>query len=737
MKSSLTLLTAGLLAVTITARTSAAPFPRELIQAGKSATALVGLPPVVSSGSSSQKSAPMPRILGSAFCIHSSGLFLTGESLVRPAKGKVQIILNPNEKNQRIINATVIRQYNDSLFALLRAEKKMKYVALPLGNDARLFETQELAAFGFKSLRRRSTNSMYPNVSVTVQRITSLMRKDGALRYIELEPRNYSDNTGGPVLDENGKIVGLNITGMISSRYAMPVKEIIKFLSPPVLTFQPPEVLYKNRSHQVTFALDVQQIIRTSSKDLEVQLTLDQGKRARTFQAKAQEKLPTRYLVKAAPVAKPKKNAPLNVSVQLESGSLDGQVLDQSIRIGKEKFQLSNVHSIVNEGKQYALIPLSGQPVRGPKWLPDEIKILIAGQSLTIKTDSIQDLTVKPPTEDPGQIAWKWTVKAADKIVAEQKGELALKQYKPSSTVASVPTATRLVKIRSFPAPGGVAQIVLAAKARRLFVRNSGSQISVMDTATGRILEKRTSKERFTDIDLSPDESLLFVADYGKERAGRGTPVRGHHVHRYRLATKEWEVAKAPKIALHIEAVDNETFILLEGDQHVNLTLNRWKKGGGSISEVVRARCGYRGNIEYDNSSKRLFHGSSGSSSREILVFRVSSERIAPVEKSGTYSSGKSAGGTVVLSTDGRNFYYGALQVDAMDIKLNRVTFPEKIVAASANLAFGQEAYYHAKTGKKVGQLDFKNSVYGISSDGKQLGAFDAKSESITLYHIK
>src|SRR5262249_3630295 len=147
-----------------------------------------------------------------------------------------------------------------------------------------------------------------------------------------------------------------------------------------------------------------------------------------------------------------------------------------------------------------------------------------------------------------------------------------------------------------------------------------------------------------TDLSLAADQSALYAADYGGTNIGYGTPSQPSFVHRYDLASRTWERCQAPKIAFHIEAVDDSHFLLLEQDQWVNTSVNEWPIGGKTIHETARAGTNFAGDVEYDPRTGRLYHGNSGISSPEVHVYRVRPKSIRPIEDTGTYGTAKVGG---------------------------------------------------------------------------------------------
>ena len=301
------------------------------------------------------------------------------------------------------------------------------------------------------------------------------------------------------------------------------------------------------------------------------------------------------------------------------------------------------------------------------------------------------------------------------------------------SSASSAPGALIMPKlIESFPSPGAASQLVYSPNYHRLFLRNSGSAIRVVDTLTRNQVDLHLATEQFSDIDLTPSGNYLYAADFGGEIIGYDEPARPHWVHRLDLATGTWNVKKAPKIGWKVEAVNDDQFVLQENDQWIDVTLNRWGAPAAAITETARrVWWAYVGDIEYDPATGRVIHGNSGSSSSEIAVLRVVGDTFTTGEATGTYGSAQSGGGTSVLSSDRENFFFGRLQVEALDVRNNRRSFPEMIYAATGVYAFGASNVYDLKAGTSLGSLGLSAPVYALSPDGGELWAYSNN----TLYH--
>ena len=105
-------------------------------------------------------------------------------------------------------------------------------------------------------------------------------------------------------------------------------------------------------------------------------------------------------------------------------------------------------------------------------------------------------------------------------------------------------------------------------------------------------------------------------------------------------------------------------------------------------------------------------------------------------EGSGIYGTAQGFGPSVALATDGSAFYYGALQVDPLNLTHNLRVFPEAIVAATADVAFGNGTYYDAHTGDWLGTLGFPTTVYALNASGSDFWAYDAGQNRLRHFDV-
>ncbi len=283
----------------------------------------------------------------------------------------------------------------------------------------------------------------------------------------------------------------------------------------------------------------------------------------------------------------------------------------------------------------------------------------------------------------------------------------------------------------------GVSQIEYSAPYDLVIARQGTSRIHVLDAKTGNELAVFSAVNSFTGFDLTADGRYLYVADYGGTNIGYGTPYQPSHVGRYDLANQTWQTKTVSEVAYQVEAVDSDRFLLKGIDQWVNITLDSFGLANTTAAaNLATINANYSGDFEFDPASGRIYQGNSGISSPEIHVFGLAGNTLQHKEQTATYGSAEIGGGSSVLSTDGKYFFYGALQVDAFSVSTNIRKLPETIDAAGAGIAFGATGYYSQQTGAKLGSLPYSTTVFGMSDSSNEIWAFDSSTLSLKEYSI-
>jgi Trypsin-like peptidase domain len=281
---------------------------------------------------------------GSAFCIHASGLFITNEHVVHGAGADaISLVLDPSLKSERIVKARVLRSDPAKDLALLAIDGVKDLPFLELGTDDGLTELNEIVAFGFPfGTMLASGGGSYPAISVNVGNITALRRNKGVLERIQTDAALNPGNSGGPVLDRRGKVIGLVVAGVRGSgvSFIIPVSHLTPFLARPELEFHPPSV---DRAHQhdpTLFEARVVSVVPGGAAPT-VELTLRaEGGAERHYPMRSET---GKYRSRAIPIPRPKEPVPVRLVITYPEGSVIGMLEDRTVRVADKECLLSEV----------------------------------------------------------------------------------------------------------------------------------------------------------------------------------------------------------------------------------------------------------------------------------------------------------------------------------------------------------------------------------------------------------
>ena len=216
----------------------------------------------------------------SAFCIDRSGIFVTSWHVYQglPPKTAVSLVLNSGETTEQTVTAQVIRSDEKSDLAILQVDHPPADLqSLNLGNSGNLEETMTVAAFGYPLGRRLSmSKSELPSITVSTGHITSLRKVKGDLELIQIDASLDPGNSGGPLLDANGEVIGVVRSGIPGHgiNFAEPVSRLVQMVQKPEIVFDPPAVPFARREHEQDFQIRVVSLARNSD-DYRVELLLD------------------------------------------------------------------------------------------------------------------------------------------------------------------------------------------------------------------------------------------------------------------------------------------------------------------------------------------------------------------------------------------------------------------------------------------------------------------------------
>lgn len=209
-----------------------------------------------------------PKGTGTAFCVSSSrGFFLTNYHVVEGANS-ITLVSSPAAKNFQRVKGTVIAQDAKSDLALISANFTKPLPFLRIGDDSAIFETQTITAFGYPFGMALAVKDKYPAISVNVGRITSIRKEDDKIKAIQTDASVNPGNSGGPVLDEKGNVIGIVVSGISAAQvnFAIPCSIAIGFLEQPIITMKPDGADRVDFTKKVQFNINVVSLGASQSK---------------------------------------------------------------------------------------------------------------------------------------------------------------------------------------------------------------------------------------------------------------------------------------------------------------------------------------------------------------------------------------------------------------------------------------------------------------------------------------
>lgn len=385
---------------------------RSIIEKGKASVALV------EAGASGN---------ATAFCIDPLGIFVTNHHVVDEIGlgGNVKLIMNSSETNEWELMAEVASLDSASDLALLRAYSiptDKKLVALEIAREPNLFETMNLVAFGFPFGKQLTVEKgSNPSISVSVGKLTAIRREKGAVELIQLDATLNPGNSGGPVIDETGKVVGIVSFGVLSSgvNFAIPVEKLIPMLRTPFLTLDAPGLILDPFSPcEVKVGLiSIQNEIPDAQVEFWYKIN-DQGQ-----ESKVDLKLSGKneYRGSVSPIKNDPKQLMLDCRVAFENGEISGTLKNENVRVSGKEIWLSSVATLnfSTDTKSSVLFMKDGTKISvDPATLPS-IQLLCGGIPISISLSKVTYMEIRHQNLE--KIGMRIVVKSQGKEILNEK----------------------------------------------------------------------------------------------------------------------------------------------------------------------------------------------------------------------------------------------------------------------------------------------------------------------------
>jgi S1-C subfamily serine protease len=173
-------------------------------------------------------------ISGSGFFALEPGLIVTNAHVLgmldpdsrRPQK--VEIVIRSGEADAKTIAAEVLGADRGTDLGIVRVKGDKLPAPLTIETANELLETEEVYAFGFPFGER-----LGKNITVAKTSVSSLRKSpQGRLDKIQVNGGIHPGNSGGPVIDSKGRLVGISVSGIKNTQiqFAIPVDHLKQYL---------------------------------------------------------------------------------------------------------------------------------------------------------------------------------------------------------------------------------------------------------------------------------------------------------------------------------------------------------------------------------------------------------------------------------------------------------------------------------------------------------------------------
>ena len=174
------------------------------------------------------------EVSGTGFLVQvdkDTSLIVTNEHVVVTPKDlrlppvQITAVFNSGRKNELSFPVEIVAADELSDLAILRIKNpKDLPKPLDLSQKAELTETMPIYMFGFPFGQALSTNKGHPNITIGKGSVSSLRENDrGQISVIQIDGDINAGNSGGPVVDKAGRLIGIAVAKVRGTNIGMAV----------------------------------------------------------------------------------------------------------------------------------------------------------------------------------------------------------------------------------------------------------------------------------------------------------------------------------------------------------------------------------------------------------------------------------------------------------------------------------------------------------------------------------
>ena len=362
------------------------------------------------------------------------------QHVTETAQGQVTLLIHPGLPSQKKLQARILQSDKGLDLSLLKVDWATGLTALPLGTDTSLLETDPVTAFGYPfGTFLALSDTSYPAISVSVGHITALRRDKQGLQYIQLDASLNPGNSGGPVLDAQGRVLGVVQAGVPGAalNFAIPVHFLEAFLRRPLVVFSPPPIPRAQANQPCRFDIEVNPLFPDKAPaSFLLSLNTPHHKQWRTFTA--QRTGVSSYAVSAVPVprvAGPRRLTVIALSPRAPPAAkafLQADVTDFAITVRDHPIHLSDLACVTfQDGRAQTVEMANGHVEPGPVSGLTAVRVSVNEVQQTVDLTRFEQINVVDPAAVPSSASYTLVVREQGTVISTLRGEIALPDQPP------------------------------------------------------------------------------------------------------------------------------------------------------------------------------------------------------------------------------------------------------------------------------------------------------------------
>jgi serine protease Do len=382
----------------------------------------------------------------SAFCVHPDGWFITNNHVIRDVKSgdAITIVMNPSLKTEKTYQASIVRFDRDNDLALLRIDGKVTLPALQLSPSEELIELTEIIAFGFPlGSMVASERNAYPAISINAGKVASLRRVRGNLHLIQVDAVLNPGNSGGPILNRHGKVVGIVVSGIRGTgiNQAIPTEFASLLLQKPDVQLMLPTLTAETVSKPLHFAAKVISLQQGKSK-YEVKLNIKAATLpVQTLMMKSEE---NEYRAQATVLSAPESEKMLSLTLMVGTDKLNVKASEDAVlKVDGSTYPLTQIQQY--EAQPRSILTLTdGSEIIGPLDTKAKFNVTLLGQEQPIDLNKLMSLKVsRKVSKLPVTLSIEAVVMEEGKQIARQQIDLSAQGDTYKETLKQQPAAKK------------------------------------------------------------------------------------------------------------------------------------------------------------------------------------------------------------------------------------------------------------------------------------------------------